>query len=215
MATDECKCVAIKLYLKSRWWARFCTTPAQGVHNQQGIWGHGMIPGGCGCWADRADMYSSLSSAGRTAVDHAILQSTDGIQKGKSQRVYHNHTLTVSLVIKPISAVLLPPLSNDQARKEEIPRGHTQKGPSRSVSCPEDQGESGRAEAQSRQPQRDRHETLQFRKLNCLGGTGAGSEELPPQGDLEDGWALNQEAQVTWAGGNNAEQRRGRDPSVV
>ena len=51
-----------------------------------------MIPRGWGCWTDRVDMDSSLSSAGQTAVDHAILQSTDGIQKGKSQSVYHNHT---------------------------------------------------------------------------------------------------------------------------
>ena len=50
-----------------------------------------MIPGGWGCWTDRVDMGSSLSGAGQTAVDHAILQSTDGIQKGKSQSVYHNH----------------------------------------------------------------------------------------------------------------------------
>lgn len=71
------------------------------------------------------------------------------------------------------SAVLLPPLSNDQARKEEIPRGHTQKESLPDLSpAQRTKGESRHAEAQSRQPQRDRHETLQFRKLNCLGGTG-------------------------------------------
>ena len=71
------------------------------------------------------------------------------------------------------SAVPLLPLTNDQARKEEIPRGHTQK-----ESLPDlpptqrNKHESTHTEAQSRQPQQDRHESLQFRELNCLGGTG-------------------------------------------
>lgn len=71
------------------------------------------------------------------------------------------------------SAVPLPPLINGQARKEEIPRGHTQKESLPDLSPTQrTKGESRHAETQNRQPQQDKHETLQFRELNCLEGTG-------------------------------------------
>lgn len=98
-----------------------------------------MIPGGCGCWTDRVDMGSSLSGAGQTAVDHAILQSTDGIQKGKSQSVYHNH-----IWLSPwwSSQFCSPSSSTYQwsGKKRGNTQGpHTERVPPRSASYPEEQ----------------------------------------------------------------------------
>ena len=137
-----------------------------------------MIPRGWGCWTDRVDMDSSLSSAGQTAVDHAILQSTDGIQKGKSQSVYHNHTW-----LSPWWSSQFCSPSSSTYQWSGKKRGNTQGPYTERVPPPgppppdlsptqRTKGESRHAEAQNRQPQQDRHETLQFRELNCLGGTG-------------------------------------------
>lgn len=151
-----------------------------------------MIPRGCGCWTDRVDMDSSLSSAGQTAVDrqHAILQSTDGIQKGKSQSVYHNHTW-----LSPWWSSQFCSPSSSTYQWSGKKRGNTQGPYSERVPHPPPQicllprgpkVSLGMQKHRTGSPSRTDMRLFSSESWIVLEGLGW-FRELPPKGDLEDG----------------------------